>query len=210
MHVPAGTTLTGIRIPSSWWRTRLSTEWDGFATGATGRVTGTKYTLDTRPESWTYNNWIHTEQGAVDAGLEDVISRLNPETKDWGFSYRSVPSDRRVQLTQWLPECNATGKLFMDAGWINQLGEMTDNLRWGWGITTLMRDWESSNLIVLNVPRYTVIIYEATTYSPHTWLSRGASEQEAGPGLLRDYIGRQPTSTPDETWGRKEPIEQGS
>ncbi|UQS94390.1 MAG: putative RdRp-complex [Corcyphos virus 2] len=187
----SGSSLTGIRSSSSWWRNKLSTEWGGFCIGSTGRTTGAEYSKDDRPVSWSYGLWIQLGQGWVDVPLESVLMRLNIHTKDWGLTYKSHPNNTRIDGYPYLVETSRTGEIADSVGWKNHRGSFQRVKTWGWGVSSYVRDWDSSELKTLAVPTMATVTMESNEYTPDTWLSRGCVEGVAGPGLRRDYLGRE-------------------
>ncbi|AXA52554.1 putative RdRp-complex [Linepithema humile toti-like virus 1] len=187
-----GSTLTGIRTSSWMWRTQLSTELGSFSTGHNGRAVGAEYVLDNRAQAWSYDHWLQPGQGLCDVALENVIMRLNLQSREWGFTYRAHPMCERIDGIAWVVEANIPPRTAKALGWAGQIGEFTKDLIWGWGLSSYIRDWANGNIKTLVIPRMTAVVYEASSLTQDTWLNRGAEEDYAGPGLIRDYLGRAP------------------
>lgn len=187
-----GTSLTGIRTLSSWWRSQINTEWCRAVIASRGREEISMYKFDDTPQRWTNQHFVQFSQGEDDPELEQLVYRLDMcalQTQRWDLCYKDHPhGDRKDGLT-WVTDSTIGGILARDLGWTESGSANPPRDTWGWGVQVRIKDYGQNTLKTLVIPRGTATVLTASHFSPGTVLLRGSREQRVS-GLQQHYLDR--------------------
>ena len=171
-----GGTFTGIRTPSSYWRSTTNTEWGGFLIQSSGRPGGEAYAFDTSRQSWTSMCYAQFGQGEDDGQLEEALMRLDMNQfveRNWGLSYKTHPHGTQMDGVVWAVDESYGGSLARVLGWEDTESSAPPLDAWGWGVAIRVKDYTSETIKTLVIPRGTASIATGSQYADGTILFRG-------------------------------------
>lgn len=195
--------LTGSRTPSSWWHSKLTSDWIPFKMGGgENHLLGT-YMLNTASAEWNYNMWEPQDKGCDDFQLESSLNRINPEYDHEGIKYMALPSRNEASGYGYHVETMSTAVLARERGWLRQITKVPElecNDKWGWGLNVITRDWETASIkkIVLSTAKCAIL--EGGFFVNGSQLLRGHLQLPPS-GYGRDYAYRPITTDSDDVQG---------
>lgn len=154
------------------------------------------YHLNTVRTEWSYNHWEPQDRGTDDFAVEQVLNRLNLEKSVEGIEYIGLPNRNRVTTYGYHLECMISGALARSSGWVksyDRTPQMDNNVRWGWGLMVIIRDWAADTLKKVCIEANVASLLEAGYFLERTQLFRGSETMSPG-GSNRDYLYRLPTT----------------
>lgn len=184
--------MTGLRIPSSWWRCNLNEEFVPFHMGGGSNHLSYTYYLNTCRSEWGYDTWQPQDRGEDDYQLKAVLDRMNLELSHEGIDYISLPNRTRSTGFGFMFETLATGRLARNGGWslhLHKLDNILVKKRWGWGLNIVIRDWQNDWMKKVCISAPKAALLESTYILEGLQLFRGSETQPIS-GSGRDYIYR--------------------
>ena len=187
-----GGTYTGIRTPSSYWRSVINTEWSSFCIQGSGRPGGEAYAFDTSRQAWTAMCYAQFGQGEDDAQLEEVVMRLDMNQfveRNWGLMYKTHPHGQQMDGVAWAVDESYGGVLARLLGWEDRGSSAPPADTWGWGVAVRVKDYTNETIKTLVIPRGTASTATGSQFADGTILFRGDIDEKAT-GLQLNYIDR--------------------
>lgn len=182
-------TFTGLRTPSSWWRTDLNVSWSTFNISGRPTPSDSIYKLDDGNAGLFYDHWTQFCEGRDDPQLERALNRLDLTMVDsWtpGLFYKTFPKGQASKGIMHLVDYSSGGRLAYRQGWAREGTVEPSNDWWGWGVRVFDKDFRNMTLRALVVSSGLYGIMAKREFTPgRTILFRG--ERDPNPVGVSQY-----------------------